>query len=243
MLLLISSADVPNSDRFKTTKIIHLSKISKINHRSKINRQRSTIKNKHNNEFEYFTMSVTLPELPLEPYWNPAGRVLCLLTVLFPALTVLALNKYTIMKKASMATNIRVYKSLRIALAIHAAYFSTCVLLFEVFIDQSPATLIGTVPAEPEHLFWMMTNLSGELFFVATVAFGFMAMQEEIPRWTLLIPIAQTTYNLKNTLIWCFFSKTFSPDGKAIDFMIGDGQLILALAFAYIYNFVTTIKD
>ena len=36
-----------------------------------------------------------------------------------------------------------------------------------------------------------MTNLTGELFFVATVAYLAMASLSSVPRWTLLVPLAQ----------------------------------------------------
>ena len=89
---------------------------------------------------------------------------------------------------------------LRVALTAHAAYFSMLPFLFEGGLDVAGAILDkfgispGNVPPEPDNLFWQMTNLCSELFFVAAVAYLLMARLSSVPRWTLLVPLSQVPY-------------------------------------------------
>ena len=71
-----------------------------------------------------------------------------------------------------------------------------------------------------------MTCLSGELFFVSMSAYG-------------LIPFAQTSYNLNNSLIWTVVYPTFSPLGEQIELIKLDAVLIAGLFITYVYTFFT----
>uniref|UniRef100_A0A7S2UI64 Uncharacterized protein n=1 Tax=Attheya septentrionalis TaxID=420275 RepID=A0A7S2UI64_9STRA len=172
----------------------------------------------------------------LMSYWNPAGRLACAATLLFPSAAVFSLYYVS---RNSLDTMVQVTKAQRIALIVHALYFVYCVFVFEVLIDQGPMTDTGTVPEKPDNLFWQMTCLSGEVFFVAATALGLMATQSAVPRWSLLVPMAQVAYNLKNSLIWCLFYKTFSPVGKPIELMKTDAVTILGLTAVYLHHFFT----
>ena len=78
----------------------------------------------------------------------------------------------------------------------------------------------GAIPAAPDNLFWVMTHLAGELFFVATVAYLVMASLHTVPRWALLVPLAQVAYNLKNSLVWLVLFPYFSPTRTPNLFML-----------------------
>ena len=89
-------------------------------------------------------------------------------------------------------------KQIRTALIVHAAYFSVFPMMFEGALDVTGAILdklnlnsFGHIPEKPDNLFWLMSNLCGELFFVAVVAYVMMASLSAVPRWTLLVPLAQ----------------------------------------------------
>lgn len=169
-------------------------------------------------------------------YWNPAGRLVVGATLLLPSTAVGVLY---LLKKGKHHEHVVVTNYYRYALLLHAAYFVSCILSFEILIDLDPMATTGTVPENPDNLFWQMTCLSGELFFVAVVAMGLMAGQPTLPRWSLLVPLAQTSYNLKNSLIWCLLYPIFSPVGKPIELMRADFCLIAPLAATYVYHYFT----
>lgn len=173
-------------------------------------------------------------------YWNPAGRLACAATLLIPFTVVLSLWQYISSSSSkSMDTMVQTTKLQRFALITHTLYFLYCILVFEVFIDQDPMNTTGVVPESADNLYWQMTCLSGELFFVSSVAMGFMAMQTAVPRWSLLIPIAQVSYNLKNSLIWCGLYSTFSPVGQPIELMKTDAVCIALFTAVYLHHFFT----
>jgi len=88
----------------------------------------------------------------------------------------------------------------------------------------------------------MMTCLAGESFFVGAAIFLLMATQTTVPRWVLILPIAQCAYNMKNDLLGVRlgrkFSK-FSPIHKPMTFMMLDWILIGAFFAIYIHHFFT----
>jgi hypothetical protein len=132
--------------------------------------------------------------MELGQYFIPAGRVATAATVLLPAAGVYAL--YTARTK-ELEAPVMMGGRLRVALLAHAAYFSMLPFLFEGGLDIGAAILDivgispGNVPPEPDNLFWQMSNLCGELFFVAAVAYLLMARLSSVPRWTLLVPLSQ----------------------------------------------------
>uniref|UniRef100_A0A6U2FMF1 EXPERA domain-containing protein n=1 Tax=Hemiselmis andersenii TaxID=464988 RepID=A0A6U2FMF1_HEMAN len=170
----------------------------------------------------------------LGPYFQPAGRFATMATLLLPAVAIVVL---WVVRRKQLEDMVAVSTVLRIFLIIHAVYFSILPLMFEGGLDLSGALLdkmglnsFGHIPEKPDNLFWQMTNLCGELFFVATVAYLVMATLNELPRWTLLIPLAQVTYNLKNSLVWLVLYKFFSPT-KTPNFMMGADFCIIFPCF------------
>jgi hypothetical protein len=172
----------------------------------------------------------------MDEYWNPAGRMACAATVLLPTAVILGLYLYA---RDSLASMVVVTKPQRIALVIHALYFVYCTFIFEALIDQGPMLTTGVVPENPDNLFWQMSCLSGEVFFVATTAIALIATQTSVPRWALLVPLAQVSYNLKNSLIWCVLYPTFSPVGQPIELMKTDAVSIALLTAVYLHHFFT----
>lgn len=169
-------------------------------------------------------------------FWNPAGQLLVGATLAIPMGTV---GYLTWKSRDRLGEMVEVTPLAKKALTLHAGYFASCILSFEILIQDYPMNTTGSIPASPDNLFWQMTCLSGELFFVSMCAYGLMASQDYVPRWTWLIPFAQTSYNLKNSLIWTVLYPTFSPVGKPIELMKLDAVLIVGLFLTYVYTFFT----
>ena len=133
---------------------------------------------------------------PPPPFYIPAGRAAAAATTLLPALVLIVLVRA---RKTDLESTVTMVGRLRTALIAHAAYFSLLPLMFESGLDVAGAILDavrpglspGAIPAVPDNLFWQMTHLSGELFFVTTVAYLMMASLRTVPRWALLVPLAQ----------------------------------------------------
>jgi hypothetical protein len=64
-----------------------------------------------------------------------------------------------------------------------------------------------------------------------------LAWQTEVPRWILILPMAQCAYNMKNDLLWVGFGKTFSPIRKRMTIMALDWALIGVCFAVYIEHF------
>jgi hypothetical protein len=132
-----------------------------------------------------------------------------------------------------------------IALVIHGLYFLILPFSFELMIEKLPFPgspekyRFGKIPKKPDNLYWMMTNLSGELFFLGAVMLLLMASQESVPRWVLILPIAQCAYNMKNDLLWVGLGKKLSPIGKPMTFMLLDWLIIGTFFIIYITHFFT----
>ena len=132
--------------------------------------------------------------MDLGPYYIPAGRIAGCATVILPAAAIYALYSA---RKMQLEAPVAMEGRLRVALIAHAAYFSMLPFLFEGGLDVGSAVLDtigispGNVPPEPDNLFWQMSNLCGELFFVTAVAYLLMARLSSVPRWTLLVPLSQ----------------------------------------------------
>ena len=81
----------------------------------------------------------------------------------------------------------------RIALIVQGIYFMMLPFSFELLIEKLPFPgcpekyRFGKVPARPDNLYWMMTCLSAELFFVGSVIFFLLASQTDVPRWALIL--------------------------------------------------------
>lgn len=129
------------------------------------------------------------------------------------------------------------------ALIIHGLYFIMLPFGFELMIEKLPFPgspencRFGNVPKRPDNLYWMMSGLSAELFFVGAVTFLLLASQSHVPRWTLILPIAQCAYNMKNDLFWVGFGKVFSPIRKRMTVMVLDWVLIGGCFVIYLHHF------
>lgn len=135
-----------------------------------------------------------------------------------------------------------------IALMIHGLYFLILPLLpfgFELMLERLPFPgcpekyRFGKVPKRPDNLYWMMTNLSAELFFVGAVMLLLIASQTSVPRWVLILPIAQCAYNMRNDLLWVGLGKSLSPIHKTMLVMALDWLIIGACFIVYIIHFFT----
>jgi len=130
-----------------------------------------------------------------------------------------------------------------IALIVHGLYFLMLPFSFELMIEKLPFPgspkkyRFGTVPKKPDNLYWMMTNLSAELFFLGGVMLLLMASQTSVPRWTLILPIAQCAYNMRNDLLWVGLGKSLSPIRKPMSVMTLDWLVIGICFIVYIIHF------
>ncbi len=144
----------------------------------------------------------------------------------------------------ALNTSVKIGDLQRAALIVQGLYFLMLPFGFELMIEKLPFPgsplkyRFGKV-SKPDNLYWMMTCLSAELFFVCAVIFLLLASQTEVPRWTLILPIAQCAYNMKNDLLWVGFGHKFSPIGKPMSIMLLDWLLIGACFIIYIHHFFT----
>lgn len=83
-----------------------------------------------------------------------------------------------------------------------------------------PAWVGISYPKRTGNLFWMTCYLAAETFFICATFFILMLFRDSkctsVPRWTLVVPWVQCAYNMKNDLMWVFFGKLMSPEGKPI---------------------------
>ncbi len=181
----------------------------------------------------------------LLPYQGARGRLLAAASLLIPFGTVGFLVLYCQQTGGAYALNatLGVDGAVQVALMIHALYFIVLPFMFELMIEQLPlpgtpqAWRFGRVPQRPDNLYWMMSCLSAELFFVAATLLFLLASQTEAPRWIFIVVLAQCAYNMKNDLIWVGFGKTLSPIRKRMSFMLADWLLIGALFVVYLQHF------
>ena len=144
----------------------------------------------------------------------------------------------------ALDSSVKIGQLQRVALLIQGFYFIILPFGFELMIEKLPFPgcpskyRFGKV-SQPDNLYWMMTCLSAELFFVAAAMFLLLATQADVPRWVLILPIAQCAYNMKNDLLWVGFGSVFSPVGKGISIMVIDWLLIGVCFITYIHHFFT----
>lgn len=182
----------------------------------------------------------------LAAYRNAKSKTIIAATLLIPFGAVAFFILFSNMTGGAYALDapLEITSLIRTALVIHGLYFIVLPFSFELTLNQLPLPGIpkelkfGAIPEKPDNLYWMMSNLSAELFFVGAVALLLMASQSVIPRWALIIPMAQAAYNMKNDLIWIGFGKQLSPIGKPITIMLMDTVLIGGCFAVYIYSFL-----
>lgn len=143
----------------------------------------------------------------------------------------------------ALAASVGIGDTQRVALIVQGLYFLSLPFSFELMIEKLPVPGVaakyrfGKVPERPDNLYWMMSCLSAELFFVGATVFLLLASQTEVPRWALIVPMAQCAYNMKNDLLWVGFGKKLSPIGKPMTFMALDWLVIGACFVIYIQHF------
>ena len=179
-------------------------------------------------------------------YRGAKGKVLAAISLLIPFGTVAFFILYCLNNENyALSASVEIGQIQFIALVIHGLYFLILPFSFELMIEKLPFPgspekyRFGKIPKKPDNLYWMMTNLSGELFFLGAVMLLLMASQESVPRWVLILPIAQCAYNMKNDLLWVGLGKKLSPIGKPMTFMLLDWLIIGTFFIIYITHFFT----
>ena len=186
-----------------------------------------------------------LRETALLPYQGTSGKLKAAASLLIPFGTVIVFLGICIGGTHGYALDSTIEMStlLRITLILHGAYFIALPFNFELMLDNQPGIpekyKFGEIPARPDNLFWMMTCLCGELFFVTAVAYFLTASQEFVPRWTLFIPIAQSAYNMKNDLVWVLLGNSLSPIKQRVTIMTLDAVFVGICFIIYIVTFFT----
>ena len=183
----------------------------------------------------------------LLPYRSAKGTAIAAISLLIPFGTVAFFILYCLNNNEAYALsasveigNIQFY-----ALIVHGLYFLILPFGFELMIEKLPFLgtpekyRFGKIPKRPDNLYWMMTNLSGELFFLGAVMLLLMASQTSVPRWVLILPLAQCAYNMKNDLLWVGFGKSLSPIRKPMSVMALDWLIIGICFIIYINHFFT----
>lgn len=181
----------------------------------------------------------------LLPYRSRKGKNITAFSLLIPYGCVAFFILYCLnnSEKYALSGSVEIGNIQFIALIVHGLYFLILPLGFELMIEKlpfpgSPAQFrFGKIPKKPDNLYWMMTNLSGELFFVGGVMLLLMASQTSVPRWVLILPIAQCAYNMKNDLLWVGFGKSLSPIRKPMSVMALDWLIIGICFIIYIVHF------
>lgn len=194
------------------------------------------------------TSPLTAAAHRLLPYRNAKGAVIAAASLLIPFGTVAFFIVFCQQSAGafSLDASVRIGDAQRAALIVQGLYFLVLPFSFELMVEKLPMPGVpakyrfGKIPERPDNLYWMMSCLSGELFFVGATLFLLMASQSDVPRWILILPMAQCAYNMKNDLIWVGFGKSLSPIRKRMTFMWLDWLLIGVCFTIYIHHFFTT---
>ncbi|MGY5451845.1 hypothetical protein ACVFI8_13000 [Agarivorans sp. MS3-6] len=179
-------------------------------------------------------------------YRSARGAAITAISLLIPFGTVAFFIFYCINNEGyALSASVEIGNIQFIALIVHGLYFLMLPFGFELMIDKLPFPgspekyRFGKIPKRPDNLYWMMTHLSGELFFLGAVMLLLMASQPSVPRWVLILPIAQCAYNMKNDLLWVGFGKYLSPIRKPMSVMALDWFVIGICLVIYIVHFFT----
>ena len=183
----------------------------------------------------------------LAAYRDPKSTAIIAATLLIPFGTVAFLVLFCQRHGGGYAldASVKIGDAQRVALIAQGLYFLLLPFSFELMLERLPFPgsplkyRFGKIPSRPDNLYWMMTCLSGELFFVGAVIFLLLAAQEEVPRWALIVPMAQCAYNMKNDLLWVGLGNRFSPIRKRMTIMSLDWILIGTCFVVYIHHFFT----
>lgn len=177
----------------------------------------------------------------LYAYRSRSHQAIVGLTVLLPIAFILILVLATDdLSEAVATTGIQ-----RAALIVHGMYFAMLPFGFELGVQDLPPFSwnvfklppFGQLPKRADNLYWMMTCLSAELFFIGALCYFLIASQDFVPRWTLLLPLAQCAYNMKNDLLWVGLGPKFSPIGERNTVMALDWVFIGACFVIYLTHY------
>jgi len=186
-------------------------------------------------------------EMKLPAYRDKKGMAIIAASLLIPFGTVAFIILYCLNIGGHYSLNafVQIGTIQFYALVVQGLYFLVLPFSFELMIEKLPMPGVpqkyrfGKIPKKPDNLYWMMSNLSGELFFVMAVMLLLIASQESVPRWVLILPLAQCAYNMKNDLLWVGFGKSLSPEKRPITFMYLDWLVIGICFIIYIQHFFT----
>jgi len=173
------------------------------------------------------------------------SRLATLALISIPYLGIGALVRYcTKTDGISLDDEMEITPLQRKAMWIHFGYFVACPVLMEAFTDAPGISeLVGSLPTESSNVFYMMTCLASENFFVTSTCLGMLLRQKKsVPRWAMMTPIAQLAWNLKNHVAWFFMSGIFAPEGP-LYFALLDMSVIWPICGVYGYNFLYATKD
>lgn len=165
------------------------------------------------------------------------SRLATLALATIPYIGVGALIRYCQKNKdCSLNDMLEISPLQRKALMVHFAYFLFCPILIEAFPDAPGLDiLVGPTPA-PSNTLLMLSCLAAENFFVTSTSLGMILAQDAVPRWSLMTPIAQLAWNLKNHVSWYFLAGTFAPEGPLL-FALADIVIIWPITAIYAHNF------
>lgn len=182
----------------------------------------------------------------LAPYRDAKTAAIIAASLLIPFGTVAFLVLFCLSNGGEYAldASVKIGDWQRGALLVQGIYFILLPFSFELMIEKlpfpgSPSKYRFGKVSQPDNLYWMMTCLSAELFFVGAAIFLLLASQADVPRWTLILPMAQCAYNMKNDLLWVGFGNVFSPIGKRMTIMAFDWLVIGVCFVIYIHHFFT----
>ena len=186
-------------------------------------------------------------ETILLPYRSVKGRLIAGSSLLMPIGIVMFFVVFCLVGEDDgykLESMVKVSVLYRVGLLLHGVYFAIHPFALEFLMDYGEKMLpeklqIGAIPERVDNLYWMMTSLSAELFFVTAVFLFLIASQSYVPRWALILPIAQCGYNLKNNLIWTVFGSNLSPINKRIDYAWIDFAYIAICFIIYVIHFFT----
>lgn len=190
--------------------------------------------------------SVGHKPIKLAPYRDAKTAAIIAASLLIPFGAVAFFVLFCQLNGGEYALNasVKIGELQRAALIVQGLYFILLPFSFELMIEKlpfpgSPSKYRFGKVSQPDNLYWMMTCLSAELFFVGAVIFFLLASQTNVPRWTLILPMAQCAYNMKNDMLWVGFGNIFSPIGKRMTIMALDWIVIGVCFVIYVHHFFT----
>ena len=123
------------------------------------------------------------------PYRSKQGRMATAASLLIPYGIVIIFIAICLSDKGGkydFSSSVEVDWLFRITLIIHGLYFVGIPFSYELSIESIPGPLLpdswkpGKIPAKPDNLFWQLTCMTAELFFVMSVVYFLIASQDYV---------------------------------------------------------------